>query len=181
MRFVGSSLLRTDIRPLLEVLFDRDIFLERIQFPPLHRIVLGLADYDLRHTLDLPASTTNDNAHGRTAFSWAAARGDVDTLITLPSRGPNVSLKDNHDTCALLFACSATNPSCIRPLLQAGADPDSRDRWGDAGLHHSLPYFDDTEYILPLLGDGLHPDVRGNIGRPALIYAKAATAWLPRA
>jgi ankyrin repeat protein len=81
-------------------MFDDEDHLESRIFPAVHKTILGLVNADLRQQLELSTSTIDSkDADGRTALSWAAAKGDADAVNILLEFGanPNVcSRRGNH-------------------------------------------------------------------------------------
>ncbi len=141
---------------LRDVFKDTDHLDER-QFTPLHRIVLGLNGGDLEYQLSVSTSTIDDeDSHGRTALSWAAARGDLGYVQTLLAFGadPNICASTNGSSplhhAALGFFDDRVD--VIQALLDAGGIPDSKDLYGCTPLHCACRY--------------------GNIQRVALILSK---------
>jgi hypothetical protein len=81
-------------------MFDAEDFLESRRFPTLSKIVLQLTGREgklqqlLRNQLELSTSSINDtDAEGRTALSWAASRGDLESVKILLEfdADPNIS------------------------------------------------------------------------------------------
>ncbi|KAJ9501355.1 hypothetical protein H2202_003149 [Exophiala xenobiotica] len=81
-------------------MFDAEDFLESRRFPTLSKIVLQLTGREgklqqlLRNQLELSTCSINDtDAEGRTALSWAASRGDLESVKILLEfdADPNIS------------------------------------------------------------------------------------------
>nr|KAK5447113.1 hypothetical protein LTR18_002692 [Exophiala xenobiotica] len=81
-------------------MFDAEDFLESRRFPTLSKIVLQLTGKEgklqqlLRNQLELSTCSINDtDAEGRTALSWAASRGDLESVKILLEfdADPNIS------------------------------------------------------------------------------------------
>lgn len=156
----------------MEQLFsDRDC-LEEMLFTPLHRIVLGLNLAPLEQELSgHPLSINTVDARGRTALSWAAQRGMVETVKTLLQHGadPNICSLQGHSP--LHYAAEAQNPGCLQPLLDYGAEVDQCDVDGQRALHYAR-HRDDVAYYRPLIeanSDPNKPDRWGHTPLTTLI------------
>lgn len=111
---------------VVQSLLDRSDYREERKFPLLHRIVLSLS---LHHTLDgelerNPEAIHDTDLEGRTALSWAAARGDERSVITLLAHGADPNVTDITGITPLYLAANEGRPGSTRLLLEAGALPD---------------------------------------------------------
>lgn len=61
---------------------------------------------------------------GRTPLIWAAARGDDRSVATLLAHGADPNVMDVQYTTAVSYAAQQDHGTCVRLLLEAGADPD---------------------------------------------------------
>ncbi|KAF2966704.1 hypothetical protein GQX73_g6874 [Xylaria multiplex] len=110
-------------------------------FTTLHRIVTGLSSKNLETELqEHPEDIDKQDGLGRSAISWAAARGNEEHIVLLLSYGANPNILDNslsgpvtysadrsHAVCTPLncAARNADDPAVIELLLQYGANPDA--------------------------------------------------------
>lgn len=78
-------------------MFNNTDALERRHFSRVHEIVLGLWLGSLEGHLEVnPDSVSYVDADGRTALSWAAARGDIKAIRTPLEYGAPANLSDYH-------------------------------------------------------------------------------------
>ncbi|KAI9711345.1 MAG: hypothetical protein M1812_007194 [Candelaria pacifica] len=124
----------------LRSIFDDTDRLDDRQFPPLHRIVLGLDGGSLDHQLSISTSTIDDvDSDRRTAISWAAARGDIDCVQTLLKHGadPNICASTDGRS-PLHYAWMVDDKGAlIRAILDAGGNLDRKDAWRRTPLHYA--------------------------------------------
>lgn len=71
---------------------------------------------------------------GKTPLVWAVCGNYVKVAHTLISCGANVHVADVDRWGPLHFSCGGAPRELVLMLLQAGADPLSRDRWGQTCL-----------------------------------------------
>ncbi|KAH6982274.1 ankyrin repeat-containing domain protein [Ilyonectria sp. MPI-CAGE-AT-0026] len=103
----------------------RDDWWEEQNLPLLHRIVLGISGRDLVQELqENPGSVNDQDAMGRTALLWAAARGDDEAVTTLLHFNANPNIMDCQHAGPVSYAADRNHTVCTRILLAAGADPD---------------------------------------------------------
>lgn len=103
----------------------RQDWLDDQNLPLLHQIILDLSRKDLeKELLEHPKSIDAQDAMGRTALLWAAARGDDDKVTTLLRHKADPNIMDCQHAGPLSYAADRNNTTCARILLAAGADPD---------------------------------------------------------
>lgn len=103
----------------------REDWLEKQDLHPMHMIVLGLSGKDLVQELQAhPEAVDDQDAMGRTALLWAAARGDDEAVTTLLHFKANPNAMDCQHAGPLSYAADRNHTACTRILLAAGADPD---------------------------------------------------------
>jgi len=121
-------------RPILEAICDEDD-LESFEFTALHHAVLRLSNDDLAKAIrDLlkqkNASIDDLDAHGRSAVSWAAQRGDFEDLNDLLECGASPDAPKGKKTPLIYAAGSTKSVACVVRLLASGADPNIVDPAG---------------------------------------------------
>lgn len=82
---------------------------------------------------------------------------------------PSIAQSDN-----LNCAMASRSPSCINPLLRAGADANAnaQSEFGETSLHIATMGYDEPErYMAPLLEYGARIDIQDEMGFTALCYA----------
>ncbi|CAJ2504788.1 Uu.00g121820.m01.CDS01 [Anthostomella pinea] len=134
-------------------------FIDDSNFTQAHRIVLGLSMQNLEKSLLLsPQDVNQQDAMGRTALAWAAARGDARSVVTLLS----TVRTQTSQTYNLQF------------LLDAGADPDPVAPDGvkrGSPLNVAARNAKDPLLVKKLLDFGAHVDQSSVDGKTALIHA----------
>ena len=158
-------------------MFDDSDYFDSRQFPPFHKIVLGLNGANLACQLELTGSQINDrDADGRTALSWAAARGDQQTVLKLLQAKANPNITGNDGRTSLHWAANSSNPQSVKTLLEYRADPEARDLWYRTPIHyaacnHAARDMDDERYVGYLITHGANVDAQDCHERTALGYA----------
>ncbi|KAL8734803.1 MAG: hypothetical protein Q9181_003027 [Wetmoreana brouardii] len=113
----------SDVEALRCLTQDSD-FVDEQNYTLLHRIVLGLSMQDLEESLLLhPELIDIPDAMGRTALAWAAARGDERSIVALLQHGAEVNTIDVQHSGVVGHAADRNYVTCVRLLLEAGADP----------------------------------------------------------
>ena len=163
-------------RDELRALFPETEALDVRQFSTLHRIILGLEGGDARKEARSPKVDINHiDSDGRTALSWAAKCGKGNIVTMLVEEGADPCLGDPGGRTPLHRAVAATNPSCIVPLLQAGATVDSCDFQDSTVLHYAASQrYDEkaiTSFFDPLLDAGANINSQITSGHTALHIA----------
>lgn len=106
----------------MRCLLDRSDFVDDQNFPPAHKIVLGISFRGLEDLLRSDKAAVHDvDFGGRTALSWAAMRGDDNSVTTLLSFGADPNIVDKKHETALSCCCVTGRIQCARKLLEAGA------------------------------------------------------------
>ena len=102
-----------------------DDYIDDSKFTKLHKIVLGLSLEDLGECIaSRPDEIDAQDAMGRTALAWAAARGDRRSVGTLLASHANPNIIDAQISGPLSNAAAQGHTACVELLLQYGADPD---------------------------------------------------------
>jgi ankyrin repeat protein len=161
-----------ELRSIFALWYD-SIWFEEQQFTTVHKIVFCAVGRDLREEMQLSTAAINKaDAKGRTALAWAAARGDQGIVQTLLEFGANPNITCATGNSPLLRSVRAQSPSCIKLLLDHGADVQWKSDLGFTALHYAAYYKDDEAYLLPLLDAGARVNEEDKYGWTAL----AATA-----
>ncbi|MCJ1324373.1 hypothetical protein MMC10_001035 [Thelotrema lepadinum] len=166
-------------------LFPYPDFEELYGFSPLHKAVLGLIEQSPESILQSRPSQINDTDYdGRTALSWAAARGDKSTIQKLLMHAPDCNKADTLGRTPLSFAVMQ-NRQCTETLLQANADIHRRDFVGGTILMRAIQYLYPESEAYPLIKffvqAGVDVNVKNMEGETALFFATtrnyARIAW----
>ncbi|KAF2660579.1 ankyrin [Lophiostoma macrostomum CBS 122681] len=147
-----------DIPRLRELFEDDDVF-DNLGFSVLHMIVTGMKSDRLESILDNDISDLDKpDKQNKTPLLWAAARGDCKHVGTLLKYGASTTQKDRDGRTALSWAAwsgSSGCVTCVRLLLQHGADPNARDtRYHESPLHWALKGSHTVDIVTALLDYG---------------------------
>jgi hypothetical protein len=108
---------------------------------------------------------------GRSELHYAAGRtgGGVDRLRELLAEGYDVDLPDRRGFTPLFFAAEGAQPEQARALLDAGADIEARDAWGNTALGRAILVPDPAarQVARILLEAGADPDSKNDYDRSA--------------
>ena len=145
------------------------------EFPLLHRIVLGLHGKNLVQALAEDGTVIDhQDAMGRTALNWAAARGDKRSVVILLSYGADPNILDCQHSGPLSYAAEKNHAVCVRILLEAGAETDPVIPGGQrvgSPLNCAARNASDPVLIKTLLDFGADVDASGVDGNTPLIQA----------
>lgn len=163
-----------DVEALRCLTQDSDFVAEQ-DYTLLHRIVLGLSMQDLEEALLQHADLIDiPDAMGRTALAWASARGDERSIVTLLQHGAEVNTIDVQHSGVVGHAADRNYVTCVRLLLEAGADPDIAASYGHKvgnPLNVASRNASDPLILKTLLDFGADVDSAGIDGTTALIHA----------
>jgi ankyrin repeat protein len=166
--------LSSDVVDDLSCIANED-WVEEQNFPLLHRIVLGLHGKDLEQALaEDPTTVDHEDAMGRTALNWAAARGDDRSVATLLSYAADPNILDCQHSGPLSYSAEKNHTVCVRILLEAGAETDPVIPGGQrvgSPLNCASRNASDPVLIKSLLDFGADVDASGVDGRTPLIHA----------
>ena len=102
-----------------------DDFIDDSNFTKTHRIVLGISSSQLEAEILLHPNEINiQDSMGRTPLAWAAARNDIRAIVTLLRYGADPNIIDVQISGPLSNAAAQGHTSCVKLLLDAGANPD---------------------------------------------------------
>ncbi|EEP82154.1 predicted protein [Uncinocarpus reesii 1704] len=153
----------------------REDWLDEQNLPLLHQIVLGISGRDLVQELqEHPEAVNYQDAMGRTALLWAAARGDDEAVTTLLHFNADPNIMDSQHAGPVSYAADRNHTTCTRILLAAGCDPDPIIPGGykvGSPLNCAARNATDPLLIKALLQYGANVDACGVDGRTALIHA----------
>lgn len=150
-------------------------FIDDSEFTKTHKIVLGLSAQDLEEQVNLhPEELNLQDAMGRTALAWAAARGDQRSVVTILSYGADPNITDVQLSGPLSNAAAQGHTLCVQLLLEAGADPEpvlpSNIRKGSP-LNVAARNTNDPILLKRLLDFGADVDQSSTDGKTALFHA----------
>ena len=163
-----------DVEALRCLTQDSD-FIDEQNYTLLHKIVLGLSMQDLIECLDMyPDLIDIPDIMARTPLAWAAARGDERSIVALLQHGAEVNTVDVQNSGVVGHAADRNYVTCVRLLLEAGADPNitapHRDKVGNA-LNVAARNASDPMVLKSLLDFGGRVDSCGVDGVTGLIHA----------
>ena len=157
---------------------NREDQIQSRRLTPLQQIVLGLVDVDQEMTLNnsSQADINATDADGNTVLSWVARSCNAAVVRALLKRGAEFHQASRFGSTALHYAASARSPDCIRPLLEAGADPNVRNTCLlETPVHVAALRHDDPErFLAPLLEYGANVNAQDHEGSSALAFAVQA-------
>jgi ankyrin repeat protein len=150
-------------------------------FTRIHKLILGLEQGDVEAEIggaDIESINAPDFG-GRTPLSWAAQRGDLNLVNMLLAHGGDPNITTPNKMSPLHYAVEALNPSCIKPLLDHGADVHATDH--PLGLHNSLHFACDhhnnIEYLVPLIEAGIDVNARTFYWYTPIVAAVCSDHW----
>lgn len=140
------------------LLEDSD-YTETRGFSTLHKMVLGILDYDLEMALeDSTASVNNGDARGRTPLHWATIRDDLGSVQALLAAGGNPNTIDDEGNSSLSYVRGA---AVCKALLHAGAWINTRNTYYQrTALHNHCNDWGEIDVIDLLIWAGMDVDVR---------------------
>ena len=156
-------------------LFDDEEHLESRAFPPLHKIVLGLSSLKLQTQLDLSTAGIDEkDADGRTALSWAATRGDLQSVSLLLQNGASPDMTSMRGQTPLHWASqnrSQDGPEILQALLDAGSNVNQIDYWKRTALIYASCNQDDPRGLKVLVDGGANLNSQDCHQRTPMGYA----------
>ncbi|KAL8830340.1 MAG: hypothetical protein Q9170_005776 [Blastenia crenularia] len=111
---------------------------------------------------------------GRTALAWAACRGDDRAIVILLRFSAKANTLDVQNSAPVFHAADRNHASCVRLLLEAGADPDIAAALGHrvgGPLNCAARNAVDPLVLKSLLDFDADPDASGVDGMTAHIHA----------
>ncbi|KAG4443535.1 hypothetical protein IFR05_001008 [Cadophora sp. M221] len=145
---------------------------ERRRFTKIHKIINRILHCDLEKTLSNSPELINQvDADGRTALSYAAARGDPAALQALIQYGADPNIPDRIGQGPLRQSMKASESTCTRLLLEAGARVNHRDNWQQTALISSVFHPRPLPFISTLLRFGAHVNATDFQGSTVLMEA----------
>ena len=144
----------------------------------LQQIILGLINLDIDLALKdaSPCEINARDADGNTVLSWSARCANEHATRALLRRGAEHHHISRFGSSALHYAAGARSPSCILPMLEAGADANTRNAClQETPLHvAALRHDEPEEYIAPLLSYGADVNACDHEGSSVLAFAVQA-------
>ena len=166
-----QRLRQSDIPENWDGLFFQDITqFDFFGFVSLHKAYLGLGELTFDQVLASTKRSDVDESdyQGRTVLSWAAARGDSQTVGKLLACGANPEKKCTLNRSPLHFAASA-DVSTAELLLGAKADVNIANEWGALSMHYVTSR---TSSLIKRMVDlGADIEKRDASGQTPLLYA----------
>lgn len=136
--FWTPMLLGQDSWSQYRYLFGYEAQLDRFGFTPLHASILGL-DSDTAGPETISTTPRNDidevDRWGRSALSWACARGDRNKIERLMLRGADPDLADGEGRTPLHNLANSSNERSLSLLLENGGNVHAKNRRGGTPLH----------------------------------------------
>ena len=167
--------LSTEDVEALRCLTQGSDFIEEQNFTVLHNIVLGMSMADLEEELlHHPENINTPDAMGRTPLAWAACRGDERAIVILLQHGARVNTLDVQHSGVVGHAADRSYATCVRLLLEAGANPDIASARGHKvgnPLNVAARNASDPMVVKTLLDFGAEIESCGVDGNTALIHA----------
>lgn len=174
-QFLLMGGLSEDDAEALRCLTKGDDFIDEQNYTSIHRIILGLSLEDLESEIRLhPELIDIPDEMGRTPLAWAACRGDERAIVALLSHGAEVNTIDVQHSGVVGHAADRNYATCVRLLLEAGADPDLAQGFGHKvgnPLNVAARNATDPLIIKTLLDFGADIESCGVDGMTALIHA----------
>ena len=136
--------------------FHDDSQLVAFDLPDLTRAFLKISGKDFYDVLaSTPRPAIDDtNSTGMTTLAWAAKHGDEDAVKALLAGGADPNRKDTAGLTPLHISVYAKTPECLRLLLNAKADIDIKDNYGNTALATTVHTEDETDFSELLLAHG---------------------------
>ena len=95
----------------------------------------------------------------------------VQTVQALIGCGVDVNAVNKRCQTALLLACNDGRDELVKILLDAGADPNITDKYGDLSLHSAVYGNCSTEVLQKIIDHGGHVNAANNEGESAILLA----------
>ena len=144
----------------------------------LQQIILGLINVDIDVALKdaSPSEINASDADGNTVLSWSARCANEHATRALLRRGAEHHHLSRFGSSALHYAAGARSPSCILPMLEAGADANTRITClQETPLHiAALRHDEPEEHIAPLVSYGADVNACDHKGSSVLAFAVQA-------
>lgn len=145
---------------------------ERRKLTRIHKVVLGVLHLSLEKELCRDRTSIDQgDADGKTALSWAAARGDSKAVETLLRHGASVDIPDRIGQGPLRQSIKAHDATCTKLLLDYGARVDQTDNWRQTALQSTLYYTNPVQFLKPLLKANASVNTHDNMGHSPLMEA----------
>ena len=159
----------------LRCLTRGDDFIGEQNYTVMHKIILGLSMASLEEEICLhPDDVNARDVMGRTPLAWAACRGDDRAIVTLLSHGAAANTLDIQHSGVVGHAADRGYVTCVRLLLEAGADPDVASAHGHQvgnPLNVAARNASNPLILKTLLDFGANVESSGIDGMTALIHA----------
>ena len=95
----------------------------------------------------------------------------VQTIEAFIDHGAAVNAENNKCQTALWLACCDGQDTLVKILLDAGADPNITDKYGDLSLHSAICGYCSKDTLHELIDHGAHVNAANNNGETAILLA----------
>lgn len=170
----GERTLNETKRAMRSLFNDRSL-LDTFGFTDLHEAYLGVSSRSFGDLLVSSSRAVTDqvDAGQRSTLSWAAQRGDLETIQQLLSRGADPNKADRRGTTPLHWAAENGGYYSLKALLSAGADVNRKDGRGRTTLMYAVIVGDDVKPTKMLLDFGADIASKDDSGTTAIHIAGA--------
>lgn len=177
-RVLSGKMSANDASIVANLFKDTDYLATR-SFTLIHKIVLGLNGQDLDTALGSSTSQIDiKDSRGRTPLSWAAARGDEDSVRTLLKHKADPNISDICAQCPLHYV---QNTACAQLLIENKAELDVLNGEGQTPLYTACRNIGSaslTQFLISA-NDGAHLEKKDFSHQTPLHAAAANGRYLP--
>ena len=158
----------------MDLILDEPSITDDLCFTPLHHVVIGLEQADLRQQLRLNSLyVSTPDALGRSPLHWAVLLGEHDATEALLAHGASPDLVDKEQMTPLhniYLSPSSSQRRCAELLLEANGDVNALDKWGRTPLRIVVGYEDiDQDLVGFLLEKGADVNLRDMYAQSPLL------------
>jgi ankyrin repeat protein len=156
----------------LRIIF-RDFEGDDMGFSQLHEHILGIKELPESQLRSLPAEVIHKGDFlQRTPLSWAAQRGDTDSVSFLLRLGANDGHQDLAGNTPIHYAAQSRHPNAlIRLLDKNNRFVNTKNTGGWTPLHHAAYNQSDPVYVNTLLKYGAYINSTTKVGKTPLMLA----------
>ncbi|EFR00535.1 hypothetical protein MGYG_03539 [Nannizzia gypsea CBS 118893] len=159
LRFAVIKNQQTIVQQLLEEATDINLSDNEMEKTPLHFAVEENAVAMAKFLIQKGADVTRTDKHGRTLLHYVAKTGNVEMFDLLKGTGKlSIKQKDSAGQTPLFIATCEVRSQMVRSLLEAGADPNTKDSRDRTPLYRLIEMRSWLLYS-DLLEHGAHPNI----------------------